>query len=321
MLIIKELKSEEFEDLVNKKNIDLPLWANPQITIYYELRKFLTIWKGDELKGIFVVPVMIRNNKYMVNRKFRFFPYVTPIIFEKDNVKRREIVFEFFKYLVENFDEISLPMFPEFKDIAPIQSLSIFAEYWHTHVLQNKLELNNVSSKLRNHINKAELEIEIKIDDDYSTYLYNRAIKGPENEIEIRSKSGINIIKKGKGFFIRGINKITGMEVGAIMVAYDSKWAYLLHSWRDEMAPRGIIPLLIMKATEICFDTLKVETFDFEGAVIQDIDVFFSGFNATIVPYAYLYWAKDKARFYELLNYSINIPGRLYDENSKGEKK
>lgn len=321
MLIIKELKSEEFEDLVNKKNIDLPIWANPQITIYYELRKFLTIWKGDELKGVFVVPVMIRNNKYMVNRKFRFFPYVTPIIFEKDNVKRREIVFEFFKYLVENFDEISLPMFPEFKDIAPIQSLSIFAEYWHTHVLQNKLELNNVSSKLRNHINKAELEIEIKIDDDYSTYLYNRAIKGPENEIEIRSKSGINIIKKGKGFFIRGINKITGMEVGAIMVAYDSKWAYLLHSWRDEMAPRGIIPLLIMKATEICFDTLKVETFDFEGAVIQDIDVFFSGFNATIVPYAYLYWAKDKARFYELLNYSINIPGRLYGENSKGEKK
>lgn len=321
MLIIKELELNDCKELIVKKGIHMPLWASPETTSYYESRKFLTVWKGDELKGIFTVPYMTRNDKLMVNRKFRFFPYVTPVIFENDNIKRREVVYELFKYLVNNFDEISLPMFPEFKDIAPIQSLGIFAEYWHTHTLKEKLTYNNVPSKLKNHISKAELEIDVVIDKKYETYLYNKAIKGPENEIEIRTKSGINIIKNDKGYFVRGYDKISGKEMGSIMIAYDNKWAYLLHSWRDNEAPRGIIPLLIMKATEVCFDDLNIKVFDFEGAVIQDIDVFFSGFNADITPYAYLYWAKDKTRFDELLHFSINIPGRLDGENSKGDKK
>ena len=92
MLIIKELELNDCKELIVKKGIHMPLWASPETTSYYESRKFLTVWKGDELKGIFTVPYMTRNDKLMVNRKFRFFPYVTPVIFENDNIKRREVV-------------------------------------------------------------------------------------------------------------------------------------------------------------------------------------------------------------------------------------
>ena len=311
MLKLVELSIKDLEKLENK--IDLPIWASSKTTLYYEERKVLSIWSGENIKAIYLLPIMKYKNQYIVDRKFRFFPYVSPIIFEKDNVKRKEIVLILFKYIKEHFYSISIPLFPEFKDIAPIQSLGIFVFFWHTHTLKKELSMDNMTSKLKNHIRNAERKIDIIIDQDYNNYNFEKAIKGPETEIDIRRKSGINLVKNGNGFFVTGVDKETKKKFGAIMIAYDKKWAYLLHSWRDKDAPRGIIPFLIKRATEISFREKKVETFDFEGAVIQNIDNFFSGFNAEITTYPYLYWSKDKDLYVKLIEDSINIEGRLIE--------
>ena len=311
MIVIKDITSKELEKLEKNNKLELPIWASAKTTSYYDDRIIITAWKGDELKGVFNVPITKEDNIKIVDRGLRFFPYASPIIFEKDNIKRREIVLLMFKYLVDNYNKISLPLFPEFKDIAPIQSLGIFTECWHTHTLKEKLNIDNVSSRLRNHINNALKLIDIIVDEKYDDYNFEKAIKGPKYEIDIRSKSGINLIKHGNGFFVTGIDKNTGIKMGGIMIAYDKDWAYLLHSWRDKDAPRGIIPTLILKAIQISFDEKKINTFDFEGAVIQNIDIFFSGFNANITTYPYLFWAKDKKEYKKLIEDSINIDGRL----------
>lgn len=311
MIDIKVISPKELDEIEKEKKLELPIWSSSKNTIYYEDRLILTAWKGDELKGVFNVPIKKENNIEIVDRGLRFFPYASPIIFETDNIKRREITLLMFKYLVDNYNKISLPLFPEFKDIAPIQSLGIFTECWHTHTLTEELKIENVSSRLRNHINNALKQIDIVVDEDYENYSYDKAIKGPKAEQDIRSKSGINLIKNGNGFFVTGIDKKTGKKMGGIMIAYDKDWAYLLHSWRDKDAPRGIIPALIQKATQISFNEKKVRIFDFEGAVIQNIDIFFSGFNANITTYPYLFWAKDRKEYEKLIEESINIEGRL----------
>lgn len=311
MLRIKEITTTELEKIEEKEKLELPIWASAKTTVYYEERRILTVWKGESLKAIYTLPVLENNKKYIIDRKFRFFPYVSPIIFESDNIKRREIVTLLFKYIVNNFESLAIPLFPEFKDIAPIQSMGIFTECWHTHILKKQLNINTMPSRLKNHIKKAEREIEVIIDMDYNNYNFEKAIKGLKEEIEIRKESAINIIKNNKGFFVTGINKNTGEKMGGVMIVYDEKWAYLLHSWREKNASRGIIPLLITKATQVSFDEKKVEIFDFEGAVIQNIDIFFSGFNAEITTYPYLYWAKDRNEYIKLIEDSINIEGRI----------
>ena len=313
MLELKEINVQELQILEEKLNLKLPIWASAKTTKYYEDRKVLTIWKGKSIKAIYTIPITNINNKIIVDRKLRFFPYVSPIIYENDNIRRREIVLMIFKYIIQNYESLSIPLFPEFKDIAPIQSLGIFAECWHTHTLKEPINIEKVPARLRNHINTAKKSVKIVVDTDYEHYSFEKAIKGPEDEIEIRAKSGINLIKNGNGFFVTGIETQTRKKMGGIMIAYDNNWAYLLHSWRSKEAPRGIIPALIQKATEISFDEKKVKIFDFEGAVIQNIDIFFSGFNAEITTYPYLFWAKDKSEFLNMINDSINIDGRLIE--------
>ena len=311
MIDIKAISPNELYKIEKEKKLMLPIWASAKTTLYYEDRIIITAWKGTELKGIFNVPVKKENDIIIVDRGLRFFPYASPIIFETDNMKRRKITLLMFKYLVDNYNKISLPLFPNFKDIAPIQSLGIFVECWHTHTLKEKLDINNVTSRLRNHINNALKLIDVVVDEKYDDYNFEKAIKGLKEEIDIRTKSGINLIKNKNGFFVTGIDKNTGRKMGGIMVAYDKDWAYLLHSWRDKDAPRGIIPVLILKGIQISFDEKKVNTFDFEGAVIQNIDIFFSGFNANITTYPYLFWAKDEEEYKKLIKDSISIEGRL----------
>ncbi len=313
MIVLKELTTDELEKLEDRNDLKLPVWASAKTTNYYEKRKILSVWKGHKLEAIYTIPLMKDNNRIIVDRKFRFFPYVSPIIFENDNIKRREIVTILFKYIVDNYDVLSIPLSPEFKDIAPIQALGIFVECWHTHTLKSELTIEKMPSRLKNHIKNAEKQIKIVVDTKFENYNFEKAIKGPTNEINIRKESAINIIKQKKGFLVTGIDKETGEKMGAIMIAYDRRWAYLLHSWRDKNAPRGTIPLLIKTATEICFKEKEIKVFDFEGAVIQNIDIFFSGFNAQITTYPYLYWAKDKSEYIKLIDDSINIDGRLID--------
>lgn len=313
MLELKEITVHELENLEEKLDLKLPIWASAKTTSYYEERKVLTVWKGESIKAIYTIPVLNFNNRSIVDRKLRFFPYASPIIYETDNIRRREIILMIFKYITDNYESLSIPLFPEFKDVAPIQSLGIFAECWHTHTLKEPINIEKVPARLRNHINSARKAIKIVVDTDYENYSFEQAIKGPKDEIEIRAKSGINLIKNKNGFFVTGIEIETGKRMGGIMIAYDNNWAYLLHSWRSKEAPRGIIPALIQKATEISFNEKKVKIFDFEGAVIQNIDIFFSGFNAEITTYPYLFWSKDKNEFINMIEDSMNIEGRLIE--------
>ena len=50
----------------------------------------------------------------------------------------------------------------------------------HTHVTNKKIGIDDVSSKMRNHIRNALKEVEVVIDNDYSNYEFTKAIKGKE---------------------------------------------------------------------------------------------------------------------------------------------
>ena len=56
---------------------------------------------------------------------------------------------------------------------------------------------------------------------------------------------------------------------------------------------------------------MKIKYFDFEGSVINEIDDFFSNFNANIVNYPYVIYSNNKEQFYNLINRAINIEGRI----------
>lgn len=313
MVNIKEISLSEFIEL--EKNIPfLPLWSTSLAAKGYKHKSILIIEDEKIIKGVFVLPLMFDGKRYTAEREYRVFPYASPILFEKDNMKRRKYVFELFKYIKQKYELIELPLYYEFKDVAPIQSLGMFVEYWHTHTTRKKLGYNDLSRKLRYNIKYAEKYVDIKIDNNVDNFDFSKAIHGTKEEIELRSQSAKNVINSGNGIIFSAFDKKTNEKVASTIIVFDSKVAYYLHCYRDNESARGTIPLLLFKAIEYSFDVLKVEIFDFEGAVIQGIDEFFSTFNVDITPYGYLYFASNKEEYMELIESTLYIEGRLCNE-------
>ncbi len=229
-------------------------------------------------------------------------------------MKRRKYVYELFKYIKSKYPLIELPLHYDFKDIAAIQTLGIFVEMWHTHITRKKLISKDISPSLRYNTSYASRFVNIKIDKDYSNFDFSQAIHGTKEEIKLRSENAINLINDNKAIIVSAYDNKTNKKVAATIISYDKKCAYYLHCYREKDSIRGVVPLMILKAIDYAFDELKIQIFDFEGAVIQGIDKFLSTFNVEIVPYGYLYYAKDKEEYKDLVFSTIDIEGRIENE-------
>lgn len=309
-MIIESISNNEYLEILKNNNIDIPVYADQEALDIYSKKEIIKVVKNDCPLAVFLVPI----NNNGVRREYRFFPYISPIfINNENNYNKKKVLKIIFNYLFNKYDYCFIPLHPSFKMISAIQSEGGFVEMRHTHVTDKKMSLDNVPTKLRNHIRNALKQVEVVIERDYNDYDFNLAIKGDKDEIFKRSDLAKKLIDSGKGLVIKGI--VNGKVKAGIICIYDKEWAYLLHSYQDKTI-RGIIPLIILKANEYLFDEIGIKYFDFEGSVIDEIDDFFSSFNVNIVNYPYIIESKFKKKFYGLINRSMNIEGRIKEYES-----
>lgn len=313
MITINSITIEEYKEL--EQSIDfIPLWASSIAAEGYSNREIIVLRDKSIVKLIFVLPLYNDGNRITAEREYRVYPYASPVIFENDNLKRRKYVYEVFKYIKSKYPLIELPLHFEFKDYAAVQSLGMFIDMWHTHITYKKLESDDLTTKLRYNTSYANKRVKIKVDQNYEEFDFYQAIHGDEKEIELRKRNVINLIKNNKAIIFSAYEKETNEKIASTVISYDSKCAYYLHCYRKKESIRGVVSLMLLKAIEYSFDELKVCCFDFEGAVLQNIDKFLSTFNVDIIPYGYLYFAKDELEYMELIKSTIYIEGRLENE-------
>jgi len=313
MIKIESITLEQFKSFESTFEY-VPIWASSLAYEGYSNAEILLIKDDDLIKGYFILPLYNNFDRITAEREYRVYPYASPIVFEKDNMKRRKYIFELFKFIKEKYPLIELPLHFDFKDIAAVQSLGMFVDMWHTHVTRKKLLPNDITSSLRYNTSYADRFVKIEKSKNYELFDFSKAIHGDKKEVELRKNNAINLIKNNQAIIFTAYNKDDNKIVASTIISYDKKCAYYLHCYREKDSVRGVVPLMLLKAIEYSFDTLDVEIFDFEGAVIQSIDKFLSTFNVEIVPYGYLYYAKDKKEYLELIESTLNIDGRLEDE-------
>ena len=185
----------------------------------------------------------------------------------------------------------------------------------HTHIVNKKMIFEELNPKLRNHIKNAKKKVELIIDTNYQDYDFSEAIKGSKEEQDERTKLAKKIIDNNNGYVVKV--KFENQVIAGLIIVFDNEWAYLLHSYQKKGVVRGAVSYMIFSAIDYAFDVIKVKYFDFEGSVIDEIDDFFSSFNADIVTYPYIIFSKTKDGFEKLINRSINIEGRVkkYERN------
>lgn len=307
-LQIKELNNKEYSEAVS--NIyDLPLWANPKLTLCYNHKLNLVVYSGSNLLAVWIVPLIKQGNDLIAKREYRFLPYASPVIFANDNLKVREILSHLFSYLSKKCEAISLPFAPEFYNLAAIQELGGFVELRLTHISKDKLVLINLPSRIRNHINYSSQHTKTIISHKNSGFKFDLAIKGIADE-QIKRQTLAKVMLKEKSA-ISLVAELNNRPIAGLFVAYDKNSAYMLHSWQEEETPRGTMSNLIYEASNWIFENKSSKLFDFEGSVFQRIDYYYSGFNCVVTPYAYIHWARQKEKMFEMVDKSINIPGRL----------
>lgn len=305
---VKEVSLEEYSQKTSSIIKSLPLWSLPKITECYKDKLFLLAVSGNEIKGLWVVPLAYEGNTRIAKRQYRFLPYSSPLILEDDNLKRREIMTKLFQYMIRNYKSVYLPMDPNFKDLSVVQSLGALVEWRHTHLLFSPLDFDKINSRLRNHIRFAQNNIETFISVNPPDFNFDSAIKGNADEKDQRLKSAINLLANDHAIITSAKNE--GQLCAGVFMAFDCQTAYMMHSWQLKDTPRGTISRLIFEATNWTFNVKKLKVFDFEGSVINNIDYFFSGFNGNITPYGFIHWSTTKNGLYRLVDKSLNIDGR-----------
>jgi hypothetical protein len=309
---VSSISFDEYLHIYQKLNSDMRIWYIPSYIIFYEDVKILIAKKGDAIVGIWIVPMLKKNDAVCAERNYRYFPYCAPLIFEKDNLATRNIIKEFFVYLQKICQYIEIPMDTYTSNISIIQSLGAVIELRHTHVLESK-EIK-LTSRLKNHINYAARNTSLVFGDSIDDFKFDIAIRGSLEEINKRKSLATQLISEDKGIIISAKN-LSGILVAGVFIMLDSECAYWMHTWQESNSPRGIIALLVKAAVEYTFDVRNLKKFDFEGSVMQNVDYFFSGFNANIISYGYIHWSKDEFELLNLVLQSRNIEGRLINED------
>ncbi|KKS52117.1 MAG: hypothetical protein UV19_C0024G0003 [Parcubacteria group bacterium GW2011_GWA2_42_28] len=303
---IREISQSEYQSLTTNWEKKLPLWLSPKLITCYQDKKCLVAYRGNYPVGVWVVPM----ERKIARRRFRHFPYASPFLLEQDNLKRREVVYGLLKHLIENCAEINLPFDPDFTDLAPVQGLGAFVEWRHTHLLKNPLEYQKMPSRLRNHIKNAQKLVRIVSGFDQDQFNFEAAIKGVEEERQARKENAVNLLNNHQAIIFSALKNKN--LCGGIFISFDSDNAYLMHSWQTKSTPRGTMSALIYEGVNWILTEKLLRQFDFEGSLFQQIDYYYSGFNAEIRPYGHVFWNKEKDRLFAMVEKSINIPGRLF---------
>ena len=302
---IIEITKNEYTQLLNNSKMTVPVYGDIEAIECYEKCEIIKVVKNNLPVAVFLMPI----DDNGIRREYRYFPYLMPILLKKESVLRQKEIYKvIFNYIFKKYNYTFIPLHPNFKIISAIASEGGLVEMRHTHVIKNKLTFESINSKLRNHIRNAIDKVTLVIDNSYKNFDFYQAIKGKESEVIKRSELAKKLLNNNKAFIIKA--KYNNKIVAGMLVVFDKEWAYLLHSYQKEKI-RGVIPYMIMEATKEAFDKYKVKNFDLEGSVIEEIDNFFSSFDANIMSYPYIIQSKNQKKLYELIDRSMHIEGRI----------
>lgn len=309
-LDLKIISSKEYEEEL-KSVSDIPVWIDPISIRIYENKEIIKILLDNKPLAYYVVPFYYKDDKKWVERKYRYFAYLSPFFVKKcPNKKRKEAIYLIFNYIFSNYDYMYMPLHPSFTEISAIQGMGAFMESRHTHVLRNVMNLDELDSKLRNNIKSASKKLKIIIDYDASKFDFDIAIHGTKEEQECRKKNALNLLKHHKAIIFTGYYE--GKPIIGNMVTFDNEWVYGLHAWQIDKVPRGSGPYIIYSISKWAFEKKGLKYFDFEGSVMQSIDNYFCNFNAEQIIYPYIHFGKTKKELDELIEISRSIDGRLF---------
>lgn len=310
-LTLETISTMQYAEDLKQLEFEMPVWMHPISIECYKEKEIIKILLDGKPLAYYVFPYYNAKNERWVERKYRFFPYLSPVfIRECPSKKKKEAIYLIFKYIFDNYDYVYMPMHPSFTEISAIQGLGGFVESRHTHVLTDVLNLNNLDSRLRNNIKSAASKLEITIDYDYNKFDFDIAIHGTNEEKEQRKQNALNLLKNHKAIIFTGYYE--GKAVIGNMVTFDEKWVYGLHVWQTDKVPRGTGPYIIYCISKWAFETKKMKFFDFEGSVMQSVDNYFCNFNAKQIIYPYIHYGKTKDKMRYLIDISHDIEGRLF---------
>ena len=87
----------EYLNLLIKHKKNIPIWCGQEVLNCYQNKELIKVKKNDNDLAVFLIPI----DKNGVRRKYRYFPYLMPIILdEQNNVKLKEIYIIIFIYLL-----------------------------------------------------------------------------------------------------------------------------------------------------------------------------------------------------------------------------
>ena len=197
----------------------------------------------------------------------------------------------------------------DFKDLSAAQSLGIFVEWRHTHILHKGIDILSLPSNARNHIKNVKNSLSVNFSDNHFKFNFKEAIQGNLEERERRKELAIKLVESDKAMVVTAHHE--GYIIAGAFLVHDINYTYMIHTWRNKDSQRGAMNYVITSASQFVFENTSSKLFDLEGSVIQGIDIFFSSFGTTITPYGYVHWARENSKMIELINNSINISGRL----------
>ncbi len=299
-MIIKEIKSihdPAYSDLVSRRGtvFNSPGW----LALYGNKLQLFGIYSGDdELTGAFF---LYRDRK----AGFSFFknPPYTPHIgwmFENRsqnharalsrNKKAMEVLADFMQGLPVGVISCAFPF--SASDMQPFTWKKFKVVPNYTYRLPLALPVEELEERMaiepRNRLRKAlkdGLSVEKITDYDVVKKLalktFDRKNKAIDNDLLEKILSGF--ANASNSFAFAAMNN--GQPVSTTLTIHDKTTAYYLLGGYDPVAKHGGAGILCMWQSILHSRELGLDTFDFEGSMLPEVERFFRGFGADLVPY------------------------------------
>jgi hypothetical protein len=256
----------------------------------------LRVTKGDRLEAAWPIPLMSDDRGTRAARPFRALPYTVIALRPTHPKGQRELVSMLACWCVANLAGVSLPLDVDCVCLAPFVAVGMSIEWRHTSHLDLTVPLTDqLSSSARNHLSVAARAVRTKVLSGAGSFAADRAIVDEGSGAKPRRIGLVNHqLDAGQAVCIRAYDD--ARTVGECLMAWDASRCYLLHSWRERDAPRGVPTLLVARAFEWAQANSGARVFDLEGSVLDGVDRFFSSLGGQPRPYGFLHWERSGLR-------------------------
>jgi hypothetical protein len=303
------------------KDSEFDLWnlfaaSSPQGTIFHKSYWLIAsgeefciygYFKGDELFA--GLPLCFNTSRLGIKKAYH--PYLTPylgIVFRDSKAKyvtrvsdEKDMARAIAQKVKEDFDSINFDFTTTVIDSQPFIWEGFTARVKYTYILQvDDLDnvWNNMDAKRRNDITKAEKDgIYVEVSDDFEqTFaLVEKTFERQKKDVDFRSAAfryNETLNRKGQCRSFLAKSK-ENQAIGVVYIVCDEKRSYyLLGGYDPQKSHHGASAIAMWEAIKFTKNELGLNQFDFEGSMIQPVEMFFRKFGGELTPYYSVSWMK-----------------------------